>query len=190
MFPYDTKNKDIIDETIKKTTKKKKWIVHGAHAVNKQLPTEYHRPTRDWDLFSKTPKQSSIYLESEIEKAINEDAFEQSEIPLTNSNQMVYRIISKATGEEVADFMKTPSYKNLYKKISGIRWETLEHAKMTYRKILSNPVYQQRWDKARGDLQRIEAFESSLSKKSKTIKKSEIPSPFIIIKIKPIMLRH
>ena len=181
--PYgnEAEQERIIEETILKQAKKKKHIVHGCRAVNKQLPPEYHRRTRDWDFFSKTPKASSLALEKKIEEAIGYDKYNQDVLEALGTRENVYRIVSKDTGEEIADFMKTPNDKNLYVTISGIRWETLEHAKMAYRRILSNPIYQQRWGKARQDLHRIEAFEQRIGKKQK-IRKSDVPEPFVMVR--------
>ena len=186
MFNHvEQKSKQDINEIVESETKQKKWIVHGARAINKQLPPEYQRKTKDWDLFSRNPKQSSIYLEQKIEKAIGVDAFEQSQIPLTGSDEIVYRVVSKTTGEEVADFMKTPNHKNLYKVINGVRYETLAHAKQTYQKILDDPIYMHRWSKTQRDLNAIESFERKLDRQ-KEIRATDIPSPFVMISFKPM----
>ena len=81
--------------------------------------------------------------------------------------------------------MKTPNNKNLYKVINGIRYETLEHAKQAYNKILSNPIYMHRWSKTKRDLRAIEEFEIKLKNKRK-IRQSDIPSPFIMMSFKPM----
>jgi len=154
-----------IDNFILKTTKKKKFIVHGAKALNKNLPQNLQRPTKDWDLWAKNPQVAMDKLEDDLDKASGGDYYYEKTEPVIGKNENVYRVISRITGEVVADFMKTPNEKNLYRVISGIRWETLAHAKKVYLEILRNP--QTRFDrkaKARGDLNRILAFERQLGK--------------------------
>ena len=178
---------ELAEKTILKFTKKKKHIIHGAQALNKQLPPELRRPTYDYDLWAKKPRLAMDKLEDLLDKAYGFDAFYEEAIPLAdNPNQMVYRVVSRIDGREVADFMKTPNEKNLYKVIGGIRWETLEHAKKAYKRILANPNLRHRWMKARDDLRRIEAFERQLKKgrvEEKTI-------PFGAVFVRPIMVRH
>jgi hypothetical protein len=184
-FQSERYDKSLVDKTIEDETRRKQWIVHGAKALNKQVTPEFQRRTKDWDLFSESPKQSSLHLERQIETAIQKDIFDQAEIPLTASSEIVYRIVLKSTGEEIVDFMKTPNHKNLYTVIGGIRYETLEHAKEMHEKVLANPIYSHRWDKARRDLNAIESFEKKLDK-GQPIRKGDIPSPFTIMKFKPM----
>jgi len=160
-FQSERYDKSLVDKTIEDETRRKQWIVHGAKALNKQVTPEFQRRTKDWDLFSESPKQSSLHLERQIETAIQKDIFDQAEIPLTASSEIVYRIVLKSTGEEIVDFMKTPNHKNLY------------------------TVYSHRWDKARRDLNAIESFEKKLDK-GQPIRKGDIPSPFTIMKFKPM----
>jgi len=166
-----------INSFILNTTKKKKYIIHGAKSLSKQLPPELRRPTKDWDLWARNPQQAMDKLEDDLDKASGGDYYYEKTVPLIGSKkgEMVYRVISRITGEEVADFMKTPNEKNLYRVIGGIRWETLAHAKKVYQEILKNP--QTRFDrkaKARGDLNRILAFERQLNKGSV----KEVPGMF------------
>ena len=156
------------------------WVVHGARALNKQLPRRLYRRTEDWDFFSNNPRISSRMLEAKIE-AVTGDVFQQDRLPLVNGKGYVYRIISKDTGEEIADFMQTPNHKNLYKVIGGIRWETLEHAKRSYLRILSEPHHSySRYAKARRDLARIEAFEGKL--KRRRFHARDVPGSFATVK--------
>ena len=47
----------VVKHTILHQTKKKKNIIYGARAVNRQLPRLYHRLTHDWDVWSKNHKK-------------------------------------------------------------------------------------------------------------------------------------
>jgi len=104
-------------------------------------------------------------MEDVLDQAAGRDLFYEVTIPLTGSTKKVYRVMSRVTGESVVDFMTLPTKKKkFYKLVSGIRWETLEHAKGVYKKILKDPKFNFRWNKAREDLRRIEAFQRSLER--------------------------
>ena len=174
-----------VNKTVLKESKRKRWIIHGARATNVFLPPQFQRPTRDWDLWSRRSLQDSKELKDELNKNCP-SCYCESSIPLEDSNQTVYRVVDCRTGHEVADFMCMPSKtKNLYKLIGGVRYETLEHAKLQYKEILNNPRLRHRHQKSLLDLQRIEAFERSL-KKGEPIKKVEYP--FRMFQFKPMRI--
>lgn len=167
------------DKFVLNTVKKRKYIVHGGQALNRQLPPNLYRPTKDWDLWTKNPQQAMDKLEDELDKEAGGDYFYEGTLPLSGSwsGETVYRVISRITGEAVAEFMKTPNHKNLYDVIGGIRWETLEHAKMVYEKILRDPLTKpDRKAKSRRDLNRILAFERQLE--SGKVGGKQIPNMF------------
>lgn len=154
--------------------KKHKDIIHGRMALNKQLPPYLQRETFDYDLFSKTAKQHSEEFEHYLDKFFNYDKFGRRTINVISSKQKVYRVYEKETGEIVADFMSQPNHTNLYKVISGIRYETLSHAKRIYKNIIDNPHLTHRHAKARFDLWNIEQFERDI----KASKVEKIPNVF------------
>ena len=166
-----------LEPTILGHTKKRRNVVHGCKSVNKQVGPAFSRPTRDWDLWSRRPKEHAFELQGLLDKQTGGDNFYDSSIPLTGTNETVYRVISRLDGKEVADFMRMPSKtKGLYKVIGGVRYETLDHAKRVYREILNNPQLRHRHGKTVRDLERILAFEKSL-KKGEPV---EVRYPFMI----------
>lgn len=185
MFYPRPKKDDKVDETIIKHTKKHSNTIHGAKAVNIHLPEELRRPTSDWDIWSNKPQQHQDSLEKDLDKMAGYDAFHKSEIELSGSAQgMVYRVVSNFDGKEVADFMKTPKGAK-YKRVSGVRYETLEHAKKVYKEILNDPYMNyQRKQKTQRDLERILAFERKLGK-GQDIRESEVPTMFTLVRFKP-----
>jgi len=189
IIPFKPRNDDELDKTVLKHTKKHKNVIHGRKSLNTQMPKPFHRQTSDWDIFSKTPKAHMESLDDRLDEAVGYDAFKEATIQLMDSNQTVYRVVSRRTGEEVADFMLTPPGLK-YKLISGVRYETLEHAKMVYRRILANPRLRDRWVKSRGDLNDIIAFERQLKngekKTSHTISDVRIPREFKMVMYKSI----
>ena len=172
-----------LEPTILGHTKKRRNVVHGCKSVNKQLPPPFQRPTRDYDLWSRKPKEHAFELQALLDKKTGGDNFYDASIPLAGSGETVYRVISRLDGKEVADFMKIPGKtKGLYKVIGGVRYETLEHAKQQYRLILNNPQLRHRHSKSVRDLERILAFERSL-KKGEPVQ--NVQYPFMMFQVKP-----
>ena len=147
---------------VERFIKKNLDIVHGRKALNKQLPAQYHRKTTDWDLFGRNPKKEAFKLQAYLDKQAGSDRFYDNAVPLTGSKKVVYRVIDRVTGEEVADFMSVPKAKKVYTTIDGIRYERLQRAKLAYKKILADPKYKHRWAKAKFDLHTIEQYEKDL----------------------------
>lgn len=142
------------------TVKKKHWIIHGGKAIMKQLPSHLKRTTEDYDIWAKGPKTASIYMEQRLEKREPGEQFRRESLRIGGKTERyTYRVIDRETNKVVADFTTVPGAKNLYVLIGGIRWETLEHAKIKYKQILANPALRQRHAKAKGDLMRVEQFE-------------------------------
>lgn len=183
--PFKPNPDDMLDKTVLKHTKKHKNVIHGRKSLNIQMSEPFHRPTRDWDIFSKTPKKHMTSLDNCLDEMAGYDAFQESTIPLLDSDRTVYRVVSRRTGEEVADFMLSPPGLK-YKLISDIRYETLAHAKKIYKGILANPALRDRWVKSRSDLNDIIAFENQLKKgKEKTTQISRIPKEFKMVAFQP-----
>lgn len=163
-----------ISKIIVNTVKQKKWIIHGGHAIMTQLPKHLRRETEDYDIWSRGPQRSSTYLHGVLERREPGEQFSQTKMKIGgHKNLYVYRVIDRVSGKVVADFMSTPSGKNLYVVIKGVRYETLAHAKKKYKEILANPELRQRHSKAKGDLQRIEQFEFETSR-SGTVRQSTL----------------
>ena len=167
-----------IENSILRTTKQKRWTIHGGHAIMKQLPPHLRRETDDYDLWARGPQKASGVMHDVLEKKERGEQFSQSKMKIGGNKSMyVYRVVDNETGQVVADFMSHPAG-NVYVVIKGVRYETLDHAKKKYKMILANPELRQRHAKAQGDLQRIEQFEFE-SKNKGAVKKSTIENlPF------------
>jgi len=147
-------------------------VIHGGKSLNKQLPPHLDRPTDDYDTWARHPRARMDKMEDILDEKVGMDMFYEKETVITGTNKKVYRVFSRLTGDAVVDYMEAPNKKGYYKIISGVRWETLEHAKKVYEKILKNPEWKFRWKKARTDLNRILQFERELKKTSKTPSKT------------------
>jgi len=155
----------LVKRHVYKQAKSKKTflVMHGGKSLNKQLPSHLDRPSNDYDAWAKQPRQRMDQMEDTLDKAVGSDMFYEQETVLAGTNKKVYRVFSRITNDAVVDYIKAPNKKGYYKIIGGIRWETLEHAKKVYEKILKDPATSmQRKNKSRKDLNRILAFEGKL----------------------------
>jgi len=181
--------KESIDNAVIDEVKRRKHIIHGAKSANLQMPEPFQRQTKDWDVWARSPREAQDKMEDYLDKVAGYDAFAETSIPLSGSNETVYRVVDRLTGHEVVDFVKTPKDAK-YKLINGVRYETLDYAKKIYQNIIRNPeINYQRKMKSRRDLERILAFEASLKKgerkPTREVRDMRVPYPFMI-EIKPI----
>ena len=172
-IPKPKQNNNFIDNATKEFAKSKEHfvVVHGARAMNKHLPKQYHRPTKDWDLWAKNPDKAQDKYEDLLDKLVGSDMFYEEDITISYAGKTgkakfgkVCAVKSKLTREAVAEFVKLPKGAG-YKMVSGIKWETLKHMKKIHKAILEDPsVYKERKQKSLRDLKRIELFERSLKR--------------------------
>lgn len=156
----------VIKDSIIQQTKDKRNIIYGARAVNRQLPRLYHRPTGDWDIWSKKYKKDAFALERTLDKESKGDNFYTKRLRGVY-RQAVYSVYERPK-YKIADFTEMPAGSGIYKVIGGIRWQTLKHAKQKYKKILENPRLKFRHEQALWDLWRIEQFEKQLKRRKET----------------------
>ena len=148
--------KDIILRTIKE-----KEILHGEQAVSIRLPQHLQRPTRDYDVFSDTPRQDADEAEEELDESFGGDFFEviQAEHPGT------FKVKSKIDGRTYADFSekegKVPS-----EKIQGKNYVTIQFIKKRLRAILRDKAKAFRHTKDRDTLNRLAVHEKRMKQQS------------------------
>ena len=167
-------NKKKIEKAIRKKTKKKKHIIHGARAVNKQVTPKYRRATKDYDVWAGHPAQQADDLEDELDELVGCDMFYERTLTmpdsLTGRQKQVHQVVSRKTGKEVTDYTSRPPRAS-FVNITGFRYESLDHAQMTKEAILrdaQNPFSQlseKRIKKTKRDLNRIKRYKKSRRKK-------------------------
>ena len=156
------KDQGKVDWIIKQDLKGDDEIVYGARSLNAHFPTHLDKPTEDWDILSKTPKNAAYEAERKLDRAFGGDYFETKEA----AHPGTWKIKSKVTKRGVADFTKQEK-KVKYKIIGGIRYATLDNAKQNIKKSLADPKSYFRHDKDKEARQRINIFES-IKRKKKT----------------------
>ena len=152
--------KNRIKEIILRTIKEKE-IIHGEQAVAIRLPPHLQRPTRDYDIFSETPRQDADEAEEELDEDFGGDFFEvvQAEHPGT------FKVKSKVDGRTYADFSekegKVPS-----EVIQGKNYVTIQFIKKRLRAILKDKEKEFRHTKDRDTLNRIAVHEKRMKQQS------------------------
>lgn len=151
------RNKGIIDRIVRgHLAKRKTNIVHGARAINAQLPRFLHKKTKDWDVFVKNPELSALRLERKLDKRFRGDFFgvKKGSSRIVN----VKKVFSKFDDETIVDFAIPPRVIP-FKPIRGVKFATLGYHKGQIKRTLKDPTAKFRHKKDRKALQRIKLFE-------------------------------
>ena len=151
IHPIEREINGIIIDYLKDTTK----VVHGAKAMNIQIPMQFQRRTDDWDVYSRTPFKDADKVEDLLDNIFHKDVFYTISVPLSADRGKVYRVINRFTGRSVADF----TYKRNMPPhiiVDSIRYASLLYLRKKLESILKNKNAQYRWAKARADLMRID----------------------------------
>jgi hypothetical protein len=168
-----------IEKAIKKKTKKKKHIIHGARAVNAQVSPKYRRKTEDYDLWAGKAALQADQLEDELDRIAGGDMFYERTLTMPDSlhdgEKKIHQVVNRKTQDSVADYSRRPPGAQ-FVNINDLRFESLAHAKKTKVAILRMaedcsplslsgcPITVERERKTRRDLKRILRYEKSKKK--------------------------
>jgi len=155
-----------IPNTVRTQVKQNDSIIYGRRALNAQLPRTLHRGTIDFDVWSKNPARSANQLQASLDNVVRHDGY-YDEAWKSKSGKRVYSVIEKDTKEVIADFTEMPD-RSYFKIVGGVKYQTLQNAKIHYHQILNDPLLKKRWSKAKGDLWHIEKFEKQLRNGQRT----------------------
>ena len=145
--------------------RKRRQIIHGARAMNKQLPLGFQRPTQDYDIFTKKPKQTANRIQSILDQEVaggRDEFFTKPAIhPGTYKVVHVGEDMKKDTEDDitVVDYTEMPTAMPTIR-VNGLRYETLKHIKEHRKQTLKDPEARFRHEKDREDLERIELSKS------------------------------
>ena len=148
------------DSTITDSAKKKKNIIYGAQAMNNQLPFFLQRRTKDFDIFSNTPRKDARDLKNKLNRKVGQDMyFNKSAL-----HPGTYKVMSR--GEDgrkntqddiaVADYTKTPRGAR-YTTSGGVKYIDMSLIERDRRKALKDKAAKFRYEKDKADLERIKA---------------------------------
>ncbi len=156
---------NIMHEVITTEARKKRQIIHGARAMNKQLPLGFQRPTEDYDIYTSKPKRTAHRIQSVLDQEVaggRDEFFVKPAIhPGTHKVVHVGEDMKKGTEDDitVVDYTEMPvNFPST--SINGLRYETLPHIKKGKEKTLKDPEAKFRHEKDREDLERIELAKS------------------------------
>ncbi len=148
--------KNIILRTIKE-----KEIIHGEQAVAIRLPPHLQRHTRDYDIFSETPRQDADEAEDELDEDFGGDFFEV----IQGKHKGTFKVKSKIDGRTYADFSETEG-KVPSEVIQGKNYVTIQFIKRRLRAILKDKEKEFRHTKDRDTLNRIAIHEKRMAQQS------------------------
>ena len=170
-----------IEAIVKKRTKSKKHIIHGARAINKQVTSPFRRKTEDYDIWARHAASQADQLEDELDKAAGGDMFYERTLTMPDSlhggTKKIHQVINRKNNKCVVDYSSRPPGAD-FVNINGFRYESLTHAKNTKLAILemfeecdhifgSCPISFERANKTKKDLTRIRRYEKSKKKRRK-----------------------
>ena len=67
-------NQDQVEKKILERARKQKQIIYGARSIQAQIGI-FSRPTQDYDIFTKNPKQNANQLQKEFDKTVAFDYY-------------------------------------------------------------------------------------------------------------------
>ena len=150
---------DGIQNEIKKFLRQNNKMVYGVRSINAQSNI-MTRPTKDWDVYSNTPKKSSNKLQKKLDKFVGGNYFYNK--PAMHKGTWKVKTIGddlkKDTfdDEEIADFsLPDKNYKS--KTINGIKFRILKEEIKAKKRSLADKEMKFRHEKDRNDLNRIKA---------------------------------
>jgi len=146
------------DHLISNQVRKNNHIVYGARAMNKQLLQPFRRKTNDWDIFSNTPRKSSMQLKT----VLNRNAGTRHYYNKPALFKGTYKVKSvgddgvKGTEDdkEVADYSKIPRGAKTITS-DGIKYIKMNNIVKDRYKSLRDKESKFRHAKDRADLDRI-----------------------------------
>ena len=128
---------------------RKDHVLYGGKAINNQVMPGLRTQSKDFDIFSKTPKEDAKALERELDRQAGADVFsvEKAKFPRTTK-------VKDLRGETVADFTEMPP-KIKTKNILGRNMQTIDSMMPQIKSTLRNPANAYRKPKDSDNLNRI-----------------------------------
>lgn len=149
---------DRIEKAILRKAKKKKQVIYGARAIQKQIGI-FSRPTIDFDIFSSNPKNAAYSMENQLDKVVGYDYFYVQE----GIHKGTWKVKDKGPDmkkgtqddEGIVDYTLFPTPRPKTKKINGIYYRNIKEELKAKRSALKDKNFAFRHAKDYEDLQRI-----------------------------------
>ena len=154
--------KRILPPRVLRSIRKHNDVLHGGRSLNMLLPREYHRSTKDYDIFSKHPKPHAKEIEDYIDKQCGCDMAHVNSMVVPNVSGIedklmsadIHRVVTRLHSDAEVDYMRIPPGLPTVRK-RGLRHESLKEALRKAKRGLNQPL---RAAKASQDIQRIERY--------------------------------
>ena len=149
----------IVPPKVERQSRRDGTVLYGGRAVNALVGIGLHRPSHDFDVYSKSPKKHALELERHIDQTTgtNMAYVKETYYERKGKKKKLYRVETVPEGDEEADYQQMPRDIEFVTK-NGIRYETLGRAKSKYDYILKHGE-EKRQFKAHQDISRIELYE-------------------------------
>jgi len=133
-------------------------IIYGARAMNMQLPFMFYKQTKDYDIYSKSPRRNAIQLERLLDDSSGEDSYYTQRALHRGTWKVMDKGYDNIKGTEddfgIVDVTR-PTRRIRTININGIRYAHLSERVKDAKRSLKNPIYAFRHEKDRKDLWRI-----------------------------------
>jgi len=142
---------------IKKHVKKRKEVIHGGRALNAQIGF-LSRPSQDYDVFSKKPKQSA----KKLKKKLGSNYYYKPSEYHKGTHKVVW--VGKDGAREtrddtgVADFTQTPRTQLKTVNIGGVRYVHYSEIVKSKKKALASKEFEFRHAKDKDDIRRVKTY--------------------------------
>lgn len=130
--------------------KERKQVIYGAQSINRQLPSNLRKPTKDYDILTKQPKKSAEELALRLNKEYGKEKFKV--VPARYSK--TFKVKDIDTNETIADYTRTTKKPKSINEF-GVNYAKVDYQEGKIKKILKDESSKFRHDKDFDTLQRI-----------------------------------
>jgi len=149
-------NPDIlVRSVVLDTAQRKGQVIHGARALNPQLPTYLRKETSDYDILTTKPKKSAQEVLERLKRYTSKPVSIEKAV-----HKGTYKV--KVGDEYVADYTQIKSNPKT-KKILGVKYQDVSTIKRNIQKRLKDPSKEFRKEKDSDSLRRIKISEDTFN---------------------------
>ncbi len=143
----------VIRQVVLDMAEKKGQVIHGARAINIQVPAHLRKKTKDYDVFTKNPKKSARELVNTLKRRLgNGERFKVKK----GKHPGTFKV--KKDDETIADFSQ--SRRPIKSKtILGVKYKDIGTIKKSTQKLVKKTGTEFRREKDISTLQRIKEVE-------------------------------
>ena len=124
---YTPTKQDIVNAILNKAQKERQ-IIHGARAVNIQLPPHLRRKTKDYDVYTKNPEKHAKELANELNKK-----FKNGFKVVKGKHKGTFKV--KKNDETIVDYTQVTKHPKTINQL-GVRYARTDYAKRKLRKLI------------------------------------------------------